>query len=366
VPNRPTAKRIDQVIPTIVMRDAVSNHTFEAQRVLRGLGFDSEIYAQNIGVEVKSRVRPLRDLDPSPTDGRWLLYQASIGSPVADAFAACEGPKLLNYHNITPVELIGWWEPYLAGELELGRQQLGALAPLTKLAIAVSSYNEAELVAAGYASTAVAPFLGDFAATAPPDPSVSARLAREDAAGGANWLFVGQIAPHKAQHDVIKALAFYRAAYDRVARLRIIGRESSPRYTAALRQLVRKLGLESAVLFEGSVSEAAKTSYFRHADVFVGCSEHEGFCAPLIEAMHDELPIVAYGAAAVPETLGGAGIVLPTKEPSLVAAAVHRVVTDSRLRARLVRRGRERASEFSIEAARTRFAKAVTETVDAP
>lgn len=355
--------RIDQVIPTIVMRDAVSNHTFEAQRVLRGLGLESDIYAQNIGVELRSRVRPLSELDPQAADGRWVMYQASIGSPAAEAFAACEGRKLLNYHNITPVEMIGWWEPYLAGELELGRRQLDELAPLTSLAIAVSAYNEAELIHAGYARTAVAPFLGDFAATAPPDPAVGARLAEADSGRGASWLFVGQIAPHKSQHDVVKALAFYRKAYDPQARLRIIGRESSPRYTAALRQLVRELDLESAVLFEGSVSESAKSAHFRHADVFVGCSEHEGFCAPLIEAMQHELPIVAYGAAAVPETVSNAGIVLPSKEPSLVAAAVNRVLTDPPLKRRLVEAGKARAADFSIEAARERFASLVTELV---
>lgn len=353
------------------MRDAVSNHTLEVQSVLRGLGFESDIYAQNIGVELSSQVRPVADLDMTGrtgragSDKRFLLYQASIGSPVADVFADFDGPRLLNYHNITPVELIGWWEPYLASELELGRVQLQALAPITSLAVAVSAYNESELKAAGYARTAVAPFLGDFAAPAPPDAAVSAHLAAEDAEGGASWLFVGQIAPHKSQHDVIKALAFYREAYDPLARLRLIGRESSPRYTAALRQLVSELGLEQSVIFAGTVSEAGKTSHYRHADVFVGCSEHEGFCAPLIEAMHHDLPIVAYGAAAVPETVSDAGIVLPSKEPSLVAAAVHRVLTDAALRERLTANARARRDVFSIERARSRFADAVGAAVEA-
>lgn len=366
--------RVDQVIPTIVVRDAVSNHTLEAQRVLRGLGFDSDIYAQNIGVELLGHVRPLSDLarDGHHRDaggGRFLLYQASIGSPTADVFAGCTGIKLLNYHNMTPVAMIGWWEPHLASELELGRAQLAALAPITSLAIAVSAYNEAELKEAGYPRTAVSPFLGDFAAPAAPDPSVSARLAAEDVSGGGkggtSWLFVAQIAPHKSHHDVIKALAFYRQAYDPHAKLRLIGRESSPRYTAALRQLVVELGLEEAVIFEGTVSEAAKTSHFRHADVFVSCSEHEGFCAPLIEAMHHDLPIVAYGAAAVPETVADGGIVLPSKEPSLVAAAVHRLQDDPELRRELAERARVRAGAFSIEQARARFAEAVQQVVNA-
>jgi hypothetical protein len=41
--------RIDQIIPSIVEHDAVSNHTFAAQRLLRELGFVSEIYTGTIG-----------------------------------------------------------------------------------------------------------------------------------------------------------------------------------------------------------------------------------------------------------------------------------------------------------------------------
>ena len=58
-------------------------------------------------------------------------------------------------------------------------------------------------------------------------------------------------------------------------------------------------------------------------------SEHEGFCVPLVEAMGHGLPVVAYGVAAVPETVGDAGLVLPDKEPLRFAAAVHRVVADA-------------------------------------
>ena len=54
--------RIDQVIPTIIERDAVSGHTREAQRVLRSMGFESEIYAQNIGPGLPGKVRPISEL----------------------------------------------------------------------------------------------------------------------------------------------------------------------------------------------------------------------------------------------------------------------------------------------------------------
>ena len=43
-------------------------------------------------------------------------------------------------------------------------------------------------------------------------------------------------------------------------------------------------------------------------------SEHEGFCIPLVESMHFDIPIIAYDAGAIPDTLGGAGILLNHKK----------------------------------------------------
>jgi hypothetical protein len=51
--------RIDQVIPSIVERDAVSHHTLEAQCVLHSMGFVSEIYACSMGPGLAGRVHPL-------------------------------------------------------------------------------------------------------------------------------------------------------------------------------------------------------------------------------------------------------------------------------------------------------------------
>jgi len=96
------------------------------------------------------------------------------------------------------------------------------------------------------------------------------------------------------------------------------------------------------------VSEGAKRAYYEHADAFVVCSDHEGFCVPLLEAMHFRVPIVAYGAAAIPETLGAAGVVLHRKEPLTVAAAVARVLGDGALRQRLVDAGTRRLADFDL------------------
>jgi glycosyltransferase involved in cell wall biosynthesis len=354
--------RIDQVIPSIVERDAVSHHTLEAQRVLHSMGFVSEIYACSMGPGLAGRVHPLSELPRHEPDRQWVCYQASIGSPAADAVVSHPGLKLVDYHNISPSDLVERWMPQLGAELRLGRRQLGELAPLVELGFADSEFNRAELEQAGYGDTMVAPLMVDTANFySAPDPHVVRRLETARAHGGHDWLFVGQMLPHKAHHDVVKALACARKIFDPQARLHLVGRESCAAYAAAVRSFVSALGLE----FVGSVSPGELAAYYTNADVLVCCSDHEGFCVPLLEAMHHRLPVVAYGVTAVPETLLDAGIVLPAKSPVLVAAAVQRVLTDRALHDSLVDAGLRRARSFTVEGARRAFTRAIEHVLQA-
>ena len=99
----------------------------------------------------------------------------------------------------------------------------------------------------------------------------------------------------------------------------------------------------------GLVSHAELVAYYRNADVFVCLSEHEGFCVPLVEAMVHRLPIVAYGAAAVPDTIGDAGIVLDSKEPLRGRPRS----TGSWVTASYVRRSTVRPGDVCLDVART-------------
>ena len=93
--------------------------------------------------------------------------------------------------------------------------------------------------------------------------------------------------------------------------------------------------------------------------MFVCLSNHEGFCVPLLEAMYHRLPIVGYATTAVPETVDGAGLVLPDKEPARVAAAVHRIVDDQQLRTTLARAASDRVASFALPRVEDRFASAL-------
>jgi glycosyltransferase involved in cell wall biosynthesis len=181
-----------------------------------------------------------------------------------------------------------------------------------------------------------------------PNARLLQRLQKETAGGGTRWLFIGRVAPNKCQHDVLAAFAVYREVYDPRARLTLVGGRTSNVYYRSLELLADELGVGAAVEFTDTISHEEKLACYRAADVFVCLSEHEGFKVPAVEAMHFGIPVVAYAATAVPETVADAGVLLPTKDPLVVAAAVDRVMTDDPLRTSLVEAGRRRAEDFSL------------------
>jgi glycosyltransferase involved in cell wall biosynthesis len=354
----PTA--VHQFVPSLAPRDAIGSHTLQIRKLLRDMGIASEIYVREVTSDLRRTVRPYRKYTPGRAGGReWLLYQASTGSPVAEFLLARPEPKLVNYHNITPGSYFVGWEPHVAAELSLGRRQLADLAGVTELAVADSAFNERELLDTGYRRTTVVPILLDesvFHDTV--DETALKRLERAKREGGARWLFVGRVSPHKAQHEVIQALAVYRRVYDPKARLTIVGSAASSAYSSALERFAAELGLADAVDLVGSVPDGVLAAHYRTTDVFVCCSHHEGFCVPLLEAMHHDVPVVAVAAAAVPETLGGGGV-LVERSASHVAAAVHRVVEDAATRAAVIAAGRRRLDELSFSASRRRMREAL-------
>jgi glycosyltransferase involved in cell wall biosynthesis len=343
--------RIDQFAPGLTRYDAISNHVLEVRRVLRAAGFESDIYGEWMDGPMSKEARPYLEC-PATGDDRILLYHASTHSDMAAWLAerAAEGQRLfVDYHNITPPGYYARWLPDAVPSMVAARAELVELAPCVELALADSRFNEQELLDVGYANTVVGRLLIDLDRyREAPEPRTLARLRRQGDAGGAHWLFVGRLAPNKCQHDVIAAFAVYRRLFDPKARLTLVGGITAPRYLRALQLLARDLDVGEAIETLDQVGDRELLAYFRAADVFVCLSEHEGFCVPLLEAMHIGLPAVAYAAAAVPETVGDAGILLAGKDPLDVACAVADLLGDEARREGLVKAGQARAAEFDL------------------
>ena len=79
--------------------------------------------------------------------------------------------------------------------------------------------------------------------------------------------------------------------------------------------------------FTGPVPNEDLAAFYRTASAYISLSEHEGFCVPLVEAMAADVPVLAYAAGAVPETLCGRGHAVRAEGPGVRGgvAGRHRV-----------------------------------------
>ena len=344
--------RVDIVVP-VLEPGAVGAHSLALAALLRAHGVASDVWAREVAPAMAGRGALLASRPAGRADDV-LVYQMAMGDDMADVVATLPGRLVVNHHNLTPPSFFDRWEPALSAGLARGEAQLASLAARAELALAVSAFNAEACVRAGYRHVEVAPFLADLDGLRAVDRACALQL--EATKRGTDWLFVGRLCPNKAQHDLIVAFAAYRRGFDPAARLFLVGGATPASYRVALEQLLADLDLGEAVTLTGPVPAPVLAAHYRAADVFVSLSDHEGFCVPILEAWSAGLPVVALAAAAVPETVGGAGLLLPTKRsPLFTAAAVARVVGDPGLRARLVDAGRRRLAErFALPVAQAR------------
>jgi glycosyltransferase involved in cell wall biosynthesis len=339
-------KAVHQLVSNFDVGDAIGNHVRALRKLLRRWGYASDVYAQYIHDSLVKDARfYTRYRDVSSPDGV-VLFHFSIGSEVTSFFAGLPDRRVVVYHNITPARYFVGVNARVTDRCRRGRWELERLCGVADLALGVSEFNRQELVAAGFPRTGVLPILIDWDQYAHPP----VRALAEAHAAGTTLLFVGRIAPNKRVEDLLKTFYFYRRL-DPDSRLLVVGSSvDTEGYLAGCQKLAAELGILDRVVFTGAVSQAHLCTYYRLASAYLCLSEHEGFCVPLLEAMHFDVPVVALAATGVPGTLGGAGLLVEDRDFPAIAELLHRVVTDAALRAAVVAGQRARLRAFDVEA----------------
>ena len=225
------------------------------------------------------------------------------------------------------------------------------------LALGDSAFNTEELVAAGFPRTGVLPVGPSFTHL---ETTAAGTMADAFDDGWTNILFVGRMIPNKKIDDLIRIFHAYKTRCNPRSRLLLVGSYGGfDLYFAMLQQLVARLRVPD-VFFMGHVSNEELSAFYDVADLFLCASEHEGFCVPLVEAMAADVPILAYAAGAVPETLGGAGLLFAPKDLEVAAEMLGMLVYDRALRAQVLAGQRRRLADFSPARIDARLAELVT------
>jgi glycosyltransferase involved in cell wall biosynthesis len=157
--------------------------------------------------------------------------------------------------------------------------------------------------------------------------------------GVVRCLAVGRLIERNGLDDLVDALALLeRGRYQ----LEIVG--TGP-HEAALRDRVRRLGLEGTVRFTGWLEPREVARRCREADLFTLAPWVESFGTAFVEALASGLPIVGSTAGGIPEMLehGRHGMLVSPRRPRELAHAISWLGADPRLRAEISRRNRSDA-----------------------
>jgi len=109
------------------------------------------------------------------------------------------------------------------------------------------------------------------------------------------------------------------------------------------------LNLQDKVIFKGYVADDELKLMYSKAGLFVFPSLVEGFGFPIVEAMSHGVPVVTSNYGAMAEIAGDAALLVDPYNVDEIAEAMHKVLTDENLRKDLIKKGLERAKQFSWE-----------------
>jgi glycosyltransferase involved in cell wall biosynthesis len=351
--------RVALLSPSVNRADAVSNDLLGMHRTLTARGHRVELFAFDSTVDVPN-VRPFvqvhRYLEhPAAV----LIYHHSISCWAGlKVLREARCPRVVKYHNVTPPEFFENYSHEFYNACQEGREELRDIALAgCDLYLSDSEYNLQELVGLGAdeASSRVVPPFHQVERLDEVDADPAVNVGKD---GTVTILAVGRLVPNKGHALLIDAFATYHHGYNRDSRLLIVGKHDKrlEGYARALRELVTRHGLGDAVRFTGEVSDPALKAYYQGCDLLLVTSLHEGFCVPLVEAMAMKVPVVALAAAAVPGTLGNAGLLWEEPDAELLAESIHTIVSEEETAAALGLIGWERyRQQFSNAAVAEQF-----------
>lgn len=153
--------------------------------------------------------------------------------------------------------------------------------------------------------------------------------------------------PHKNLDRLIEAYDILCKRYQIDCQLLIVGIKG--RAQSGLVNWVKEMSLEKRIIFTGWIANEDLSLLYSEAELMVFPSLFEGFGIPVLEAMAHGTPVVSSGAASLPEVVGDAALLVDPYDVEEIAEAMYRVVTEEDVRANLIKKGRQRAGQFSWE-----------------
>jgi glycosyltransferase involved in cell wall biosynthesis len=174
-------------------------------------------------------------------------------------------------------------------------------------------------------------------------------------------LFIGTIEPRKNLTRLVNAFA---QMCDRHPGLLLAIAGMKGWMYEDLLQTVRRLDLESRVIFTGYVSEGEKPFLIVAAKAFAYPSLYEGFGIPVLEALACGVPTVTSNVSSLPEVAGDAALTVDPESVAEISAALEKLVSDAPLRTKLSQAALRQAAKFTWTATAAQTRETYVELID--
>jgi glycosyltransferase involved in cell wall biosynthesis len=346
--------RFIQLVHTLSYGDAISGEVLALHEVLSAAGHICETYALNVHPKLKGRAKQFlatSAVSDLQTSGATIVLHYSLGSPM-NAFysAAIESRRVIIYHNLTPSHWFLGVNGRVVRDIDDGCRELPQLLQLSDIILADSHFNAEDLgrfdLEPADSRLKVLELPVHPERWNEPANSGIVQLLKSDPVH--HLLHVGRLAPNKCVEDIIRIFYFFHHKFSPHSKLWLVGIDTDTElYSFSLKRLVHELRLDHAVYFTGSLADSELRAMYENCSFYLCMSEHEGFCLPLVEAMHFGLPVLAYNSSAVPETIGSGGLLVNEKRHAEIAAVVFQVLGDTQLTQQLIAAGKLRAAELA-------------------
>jgi len=159
-------------------------------------------------------------------------------------------------------------------------------------------------------------------------------------------LYVGTLQPRKNIPYLLQAFGQLRQDLPEY-KLVLVGNRNAHHFDMDIDSTLKKHALENSVVFPGYIDSEDLPCVYALAKIFVFPSKYEGFGVPLLEAMSQNLPILASDIPIHKEVAGNAAIFFPLDDIDKLKEMLYSILTNLERQSNLKEAGKERLKHYS-------------------
>ena len=153
-------------------------------------------------------------------------------------------------------------------------------------------------------------------------------------------MHVGTVEPRKNVDAILEAMGLLKDE-------NVLFLKAGIEFTDAQKSRIGQLGIGGRIRHLGRIPNEQMVEIYHASDALVFPSLYEGFPFPIVEAMASGTPVITSTASSLPETAGGAALLVEPQDYPALANAVRRLRDDAALRAGRIAAGFGRVKDLT-------------------